>query len=105
MAPLREHVRQPRPLVEQAVAEYARYKPSVTDLFLQPAELEALTGYKRGAEQVAWLRRKGWRFEQNAAGAPRVARAYFERRMVGEVSSEAPALPARHNFNALRVVK
>lgn len=74
-------------------------------LFLQPAELEALTGYKRGAEQCAYLRRHGWRFEQNAAGAPRVARAYFERRMVGESTVEAPAPAGRHNFGALRVVK
>jgi hypothetical protein len=76
-----------------------------TDLFLQPDEIEALTGYKRPAEQCAFLKRKGWRFEQNAAGAPRVARAYFERRMVGQAASEAPAPPARHNFGALRVVK
>jgi hypothetical protein len=75
------------------------------DIFLTDDELAALTGYKRGAEQAAYLRRKGWRFEQNAAGAPRVARAYFERRMVGEVTSEAPAPPARHNFGALRAVK
>lgn len=76
-----------------------------SDLFLQPDEIAALTGYKRGAEQCAYLKRKGWRFEQNAAGAPRVARAYFERRMVGESTSEAPPPAARHNFGALRVVK
>jgi hypothetical protein len=75
------------------------------DLFLNSDELHALTGYRRGAEQLAWLRKRGWRFETNAAGAPRVARAYFERRMVGEAATAPPGPPARHNFGALRVVK
>lgn len=77
----------------------------MTRLFLQPDEIEALTGYKRPAEQCAFLKRKGWRFEQNAAGAPRVARAYFERRMVGEASTPAPERSPRPNFGALQVVK
>lgn len=80
--------------------------PEVTaQLFLTRDELEELTGYRRPHEQVRWLTKRRWRFEQNAAGAPRVARAYLERRMVGEERSEAPGPPARHNFAALRVVK
>ncbi len=74
-------------------------------LFLTKDELHALTGYVRPHEQVQWLKNRRWRFEQNAAGAPRVARAYLERRMVGEELSEAPGPPARHNFEALRAVK
>lgn len=75
------------------------------DAFMSDAELVTLTGYKLASYQIGWLRHRGWRFETTAAGKPRVARAYFERRMVGEVSSPEPALPARHNFSALRAVK
>lgn len=69
--------------------------------FLSAAELHELTGRQIAKYQVAWLRARGWRFETNAAGAPRVARAYFERRMVGEAAAPEPALPAQHNFEAL----
>lgn len=51
-------------------------------MFLTPAELAELTGYKRPSAQARWLTSHGWRFALNAAGHPRVARAYFERRMV-----------------------
>lgn len=81
----------------------------MSDLFLSKEELHELTGYRLGKRQAAELKRRGWKFEVNAAGAPLVARAYFERRMVGEVRAEEPPLPARHNFDALktglRVVK
>jgi hypothetical protein len=76
-----------------------------SNLFLTDEELVSLTGYRLAKYQVTWLRNRGWRFEQNAAGAPRVARAYLERKMVGESLSEAPAQPARHDFGALRRVK
>lgn len=78
---------------------------SATDLFLTDPELVDLTGYRVSRYQVAWLTNRGWKFVTNAAGAPRVARAYFERKMVGEASSAEPPLPARHNFGALRRVK
>ena len=74
-------------------------------LFLSAAELLELTGYRRPHEQCRWLTSRRWKFEQNRAGAPRVARAYLERRMVGQELSEAPGPAARHNFGALRVVK
>lgn len=51
-------------------------------MFLTAADLEELTGYRRPSAQARWLRDHRWRFEKNAAGHPRVARAYFERRMV-----------------------
>lgn len=74
-------------------------------LFLDRAELEDLTGYVTAKRQIAWLTRRAWKFETNKAGAPRVARAYFERRMVGQAVAEEPMPAARHNFGALRVVK
>lgn len=58
-------------------------------MFLTPAELEQLTDYRRPSAQIRWLRAHRWRFEINAAGHPRVARAYFERRLVNR---EAGAL-------------
>ena len=63
-------------------------------MFLTPDELVELTGYKRPSAQARWLRDRRWRFELNAAGQPRVARAYLERRMVakeaGAVDFPAP---------------
>lgn len=76
----------------------------MSQLCLTADELFELTGYRRPHEQRQWLEAHRWRFETNAAGVPRVARAYFERRMVGETTTEAPAV-ARHNFGALRLVK
>lgn len=75
------------------------------ELFLTGDELEQLTGYRRAHEQRRWLEKRRWLHETNAAGVPRVARAYFERRLVGEVKVAEPPLPSRHNFSALRVVK
>lgn len=74
-------------------------------LFLDVDELHELTGYVTSCRQIEWLRRRGWRHEVNSAGRPKVARAYFERRMVGEVQAAEPGPAARHNFGALRVVK
>jgi hypothetical protein len=74
-------------------------------LFLTAVELEELTGYRRQHEQKKWLVARRWTFETNAAGAPRVARAYLERRLVGQAQAAEPPPPARHNFGALRAVK
>lgn len=52
--------------------------------FLTPDELVTLTGYVRPSAQLRYLREHRWRFEVNASGHPRVARAYFERRMVAK---------------------
>lgn len=76
-----------------------------TQLFLLPEELHELTGYIRQHEQVKWLVARRWKFETNAAGAPRVARAYFERRLVGEQRTEDPLPGPKHNFGAFRAVK
>lgn len=74
----------------------------MVDLFLSSEELHGLTGYRLGKYQAAELKRRGWRFEVNAAGAPLVARAYFERRMVGVATAAEVPAPARHNFEALK---
>jgi hypothetical protein len=74
-------------------------------LFLSEAELEELTGYRRAHEQKRWLAARRWKFEENAAGKPRVARAFLERRLVGEAHTADPTPAPRHNFGALHVVK
>lgn len=51
-------------------------------MFLTVNELRELTGYRRPSAQARWLTSHGWRFALNAVGHPRVARAYFERRLV-----------------------
>jgi hypothetical protein len=73
--------------------------------FLSADELFTLTGYRVARCQIAWLRSHSWRFELNAAGRPIVARAYMERRMVGEVATAPPGPAARHNFDALGTPK
>lgn len=64
-------------------------------MFLTDDELHDLTGYRRHAEQVKWLRKNGVRVFVRADGAPRVLRddlaARPERRTV-----------RRPNFEALR---
>lgn len=76
-----------------------------SDLFLNDEELLQLTGYRRAHEQKRWLSARRWKFETNAAGKPRVARAFLERRLVGEAQTADPAPAPQHNFGALRVVK
>ncbi len=67
-------------------------------MFLTANELRELTGRVRPKAQVAWLRRYRWRLALDADGRPKVARAYYERRMVLE---EAPKSAARPDFAAI----
>lgn len=39
-------------------------------IYLTPAELETLTGYKRPADQARWLERQGVPFTMNSRGRP-----------------------------------
>jgi hypothetical protein len=59
-------------------------------LFLTRAELKDLTGREQPAAQKRWLQANGWVFEEDAAGRPKVARAYFFNRMA-RTESTAPA--------------
>ncbi len=54
-------------------------------MFLTPDEVAELTGYKRGRDgksrdqlQCEYLRRMGIAFYPNAAGQPKIARAFIE---------------------------
>lgn len=44
-------------------------------------ELIELTGYKSAKAQGEWLRARGWIFELNRIGRPRVDREYYRRKM------------------------
>lgn len=74
------------------------HKQKGEPLFLTPAELEALTGFKTPARQVEWLRNKGWRFEINGNRKPVIARKYAEK-MLGCGTPEETGY--RPNFQAL----
>lgn len=47
--------------------------------FLQPDELQALTGFKLPGRQCRWLSEGGWRFIISGSGRPVVARTYAEK--------------------------
>ncbi len=50
-------------------------------MFLTADDLVELTGYQAPARQCRWLDRAGYPFELNAAGKPKVLKAYVEKRL------------------------
>lgn len=66
-------------------------------MFLTPAELEQLTGYKTPAGHAKWLDARGWRFERQRAGGVVISRAYVETMLAG---GTAPR-PGQPNFAAV----
>jgi len=70
-------------------------------MFLTADELYALTGYRRKSGQIEWLRAKRWRFEITREGFPRVARGYYERRMIASIE-QPTRLPKKPNFALLK---
>ena len=59
--------------------------------FLPASVLRDLTGSPQRERQIAWLREKHWLFEIDGKGYPKVATAYYERRMVGVATTPEPA--------------
>lgn len=53
----------------------------MNSLFLSPAELVDLTGFKMRAGQARWLDQNRWRYAMARNQQPRVARDYFLQRM------------------------
>lgn len=66
-------------------------------LFLSPAELEELTGFKSARGQARWLDQHRWRYALTKNRQPRVARDYFQEK-VGARSALAAGV---HQVNAL----
>lgn len=67
-------------------------------MLLTEAELYELTGYKSGKSQIEWLRQRGWIFELNRLGRPKVDREYYRGKM-GNQSTEAPTV--QPNWDAI----
>lgn len=65
-------------------------------MFLGPADLEQLTGYRRPGAQIRWLRSRGIRHYVNGAGHPVVARAWLD------AERDAVPLPVRPDLRAIR---
>ncbi len=57
--------------------------------YLTNGELFELTGRRQPKRQAAWLARNGWRFAVTDLGKPRVARAYWVKRLADD-STAAP---------------
>jgi hypothetical protein len=57
--------------------------------YLTNGELFDLTGRRQPKRQTEWLARNGWRFAITDFGKPRVARAYWMKRLA-EDSTAAP---------------
>lgn len=49
----------------------------MASLFLQPDELQELTGYARGKYQCDWLKANNYPFDQDREGKPKVKRCLF----------------------------
>uniref|UniRef100_UPI00403FA267 DUF4224 domain-containing protein n=1 Tax=Herbaspirillum sp. DW155 TaxID=3095609 RepID=UPI00403FA267 len=73
-------------------------------IFLTNDELRELTGYAYCSHQILWLRNHNWKFEVSGQRRPKVARAYFELRMLGkDVQSRSLVVEdlKRPNFSAI----
>jgi len=71
----------------------------MTDLFLNPDQLEQLTGCKRSGDQIAWLRDRGYPVEVSKVGRPVVLTAEVEARLSSTVARRAEPEP---NWGALK---
>jgi hypothetical protein len=69
-------------------------------LFLEPGEVEVLTGFKAAGRQCRWLELKGWRFVISGSGKPIVARKYAEK-MLGCGGDDGASLAPMPNFGAI----
>ena len=55
--------------------------------YLTENELSELTGRRQPKRQAVWLARNGWRFAVTDFGKPRVARAYWTRRLADDTNA------------------
>lgn len=74
-------------------------------MFLTDDELTFLTGYKLPSAQIRWLRERGWRYEENRIGRPRVARAYCESRLGVKTLAEDPSNEPRWEMLSAKATK
>lgn len=69
-------------------------------MFLTQDEMRELTGYVKPLLQKRWLTSRGWMYEENAAGHPKVLRALAEKRM-GLAPDAAPKRRTGPNLGAI----
>jgi hypothetical protein len=55
--------------------------------YLTAGELFELPGRRQPKRQAVWLARNGWRFAVTDLGKPRVARAYWAKRLADDTST------------------
>lgn len=67
---------------------------------LSKEKLVEMTGYRRIADQLRWLKQRGWIFETSATGAPIVLESYAEARLSGKQTANEPAW--KPNLEAFR---
>lgn len=60
-------------------------------MFLTVDDLAELTGYRSAKGQIDWLRARGWVFELNRLGKPKVDREYYRSKM-GNCAATAPII-------------
>ena len=59
-------------------------KSELSEVFVPRSELIILTGYKLPARQIEWLHTRGWTYETDRLGRPKVSKSYLEARMMGK---------------------
>lgn len=75
-------------------------------ILLTVAEVHELTGRKQPAAQARWLAERGWRYELDCDGHPKVARAYFVQRLVqGPPATGQESAEFHVNVEALRCAR
>lgn len=62
-------------------------------MLITDEELYELTGYKSGKGQAEWLRQRGWIFEMNRLGRPKVDREYYRSKMGNQNAETATVQP------------
>lgn len=72
------------------------------NLLLTPDEIQDLTGLQQFAAQRRWLDANGWRYTIDARGRPKIARAYFEKRMSEDNETKTEGNQWAVNVMALR---
>lgn len=71
------------------------------DGHLSPATLRSLTGYSQKVKQIEWLCEHHWPHEVDRFGRPRVAQAYYDRRLVNLETGKRVTSDAAPNWAAL----
>lgn len=68
------------------------------NLFLTQFEIADLTGLRQCAAQRRWLDANEWVYQIDSQGRPKVARAFFERKMTESIVVETKS-PSQWNVN------